>query len=113
MIFPSLFEGAGLPALEATIKGIPLVSSDLPAVKEYIGDNAIYFNPLSVEDIADKISVAFNQSDLQQTAIKRKELFADKYSWKKTMTSYAAIYRKALGMQLSAAENDIIRSCQP
>jgi glycosyltransferase involved in cell wall biosynthesis len=51
LVFPSVYEGAGLPLLEAQACGCPVVASNIPAVREFAGDAAVYFNPLDAADI--------------------------------------------------------------
>jgi glycosyltransferase involved in cell wall biosynthesis len=52
-IFPSLYEGAGIPIIEAQACGCPVVSSNIPAAKEFGGDSVQYFDPVHTQDIAD------------------------------------------------------------
>ena len=54
-IFPSLYEGFGLPPLEAIACGCPAITSNLSVLKEILGENIACFNPYSVDDITDKI----------------------------------------------------------
>jgi glycosyltransferase involved in cell wall biosynthesis len=51
-IYPSTFEGFGMPVLEAMAAGVPLACSDIPPLREVAGDTAIYFNPLDEDAIA-------------------------------------------------------------
>ena len=51
MIFPSLYEGFGLPPLEALAAGIPVMCSDIPVLREIYKDKVTYFNPYRVDDI--------------------------------------------------------------
>jgi glycosyltransferase involved in cell wall biosynthesis len=51
LVFPSMYEGAGLPVLEAQACGCPVVASNIPAVREFAGEAAEYFSPLDVSDI--------------------------------------------------------------
>jgi glycosyltransferase involved in cell wall biosynthesis len=53
MIFPSLFEGAGIPVLEAFTEQLPVTCSDIPALREYGAQAALYFEPTSIESMAD------------------------------------------------------------
>jgi glycosyltransferase involved in cell wall biosynthesis len=52
LIFPSLYEGGGIPVLEAMACGCPVVASDIPPVREFAGDAASYFDPTNVDSIA-------------------------------------------------------------
>ena len=70
-VFPSLYEGFGLPPLEAMACGCPVVVSDLPVSKEVCGDAAIYFNPESEEDIAAKIINICEDNELRQSLISK------------------------------------------
>lgn len=55
LIFPSLTETLGLPLLEAQMTRVPIIASDLPYAKEICGDDAIYFNPRSIDSIVSAI----------------------------------------------------------
>ncbi|MGC8754886.1 MAG: glycosyltransferase family 4 protein, partial [Thermosulfidibacteraceae bacterium] len=54
-VFPSFFEGFGLPPLEALTIGCPVITSNIPVLKEILGEEIACFNPYNVEDIAEKI----------------------------------------------------------
>jgi alpha-1,3-rhamnosyl/mannosyltransferase len=51
LVFPSLYEGAGIPVLEAQACGCPIVASNIPAIGEFAGDAAVFFDPMNVTDI--------------------------------------------------------------
>lgn len=55
-VFPSLYEGFGLPILEAFVSGCPAVLSDTSCFPEIAGDAAAYFDPNSIEDMREKIA---------------------------------------------------------
>lgn len=55
LVFPSLMEGFGLPAIEALSLGCPVICSDIPIFHEILGDNAIFFNPHDSKDLAMKL----------------------------------------------------------
>ena len=71
LIFPSLYEGFGLPPLEAMTIGIPVLASDIPVLKE-ICDNAVYFfNPYDVEDMAKAICRVLADESLRRNLIEK------------------------------------------
>lgn len=65
-IYPSLYEGFGIPPLEAMACGVPTIVSDIPVLREVCGDAALYVNPLKPEDIADKIMLLITDEGMQQ-----------------------------------------------
>lgn len=83
-VFPSLYEGFGLPLLEAMACGCPVIASDRASIPEVCGDSAIYFNPEDVEDIARKIQLVLWDTTLRQklkaSALERVKTF----SWENT-----------------------------
>lgn len=64
-VFPSKFEGFGIPLLEAMACGTPVVCSNLPVLKEVADKAAMYFDPDDVNDIKEKLSVAINNQQLR------------------------------------------------
>lgn len=95
-IFPSLSEGFGLPALEAMMHGAPVVSSNATCLPEVYGDAAHYFDPLNVQDIADKITDVIDSQTLRQKLIKKGAKQAAKYSWKRMAQQTLEVFEKAL-----------------
>jgi len=68
-VFPSLYEGFGLPPLEAMSHGVPVICSEASCLPEILGDSAIYFNPQDINDIAEKIKYVLNNKDVQKNLI--------------------------------------------
>jgi glycosyltransferase involved in cell wall biosynthesis len=94
--FPSLSEGFGLPALEALRHGAPLVSSNATCSPEIYGDAALYFDPLNVQDMSDKIATMISDDQLRDDYKARGFAQADKYSWRRMAEQTLAVYKKAL-----------------
>ena len=70
-IFPSLYEGFGLPPLEAMAIEIPVLASDIPVLKEICGNAAYFFNPYDVEDMAKAICKVVTDESLRRSLIEK------------------------------------------
>jgi len=84
LVFPSLYEGFGLPPLEAMACGCPVIVSNAASLPEVCGDAAIYCDPYSVEDIANKIEQLLADKNLQQQMRLKGIERAKTFSWEKT-----------------------------
>lgn len=83
-VYPSLYEGFGLPPLESMTFGCPAIVSDIPALREVSQDAGLYVDPHNVDDITDKINLLLKDESLQQS-LKAKGLEQiKKYSWEKS-----------------------------
>ena len=78
-IFPSLYEGFGIPPLEAMICGCPVIASDLTAIPEICGEAVLYINALDPADIADKINLIIDDKSLRDELIKKGNLQVTKF----------------------------------
>ena len=80
MVFPSLFEGFGIPIVEAMACGVPVLVSDRASMPEVAGEAALLFNPESPEDIAAKMMQVYKDESLRnklaKTALERSKLFS-------------------------------------
>ncbi len=84
LVFPSLYEGFGLPVLEAMACGCPVVTSNISSLPEVVGEAGILVDPHSVEDVARGINQALEFSEeARQTAIERGIRQAKKFNWQK------------------------------
>jgi glycosyltransferase involved in cell wall biosynthesis len=83
-VFPSLYEGFGIPPLEAMQCGTPVAASCLTAIPEVVGEGALLFNPNDARDVADKINQIINNKIDVKKLLKRGKHQALKFSWKKT-----------------------------
>lgn len=85
-VFPSLYEGFGLPPLEAMKCLTPVVASNSSSIPEVCQKNAIFFNPLDPSDIADKIESLYKDTDTQAALIAQGKKHADTFTWQKSAT---------------------------
>jgi glycosyltransferase involved in cell wall biosynthesis len=95
--FPSLSEGFGLPGLEAMVHGAPVASSNATCLPEVYGDAAAYFDPTSVEDMANVISKVLDSPKKRETLIAAGKKQAAKFSWQRMAEQTLAIYKEVLG----------------
>jgi len=90
--FPSLYEGFGLPVIEAQQAGIPVTCSAVAALPEVAGSGAHYFDPLSVESIAAALRKCLLDPDLREVLVREGYNNARRFSWEKTARETLAIY---------------------
>jgi glycosyltransferase involved in cell wall biosynthesis len=90
LVFPSLYEGFGLPPLEAMASGCPVAASDLPAIREVCGDAAVLFDPEDAEAIAAGVEQALARSEeLSARGPARAALF----TWAACAERHEQVYR--------------------
>lgn len=92
-VYPSIFEGFGLPVIEAMACGAPVITSNTTSLPEVAGDAAVYIDPYSEEDIINKIKSLSMDSELR-AKLKQKGLDrAKSFSWKTTASKVMDTYR--------------------
>ncbi len=96
LVYASLYEGFGLPALEAMACGTPVVCSAAGSLGEVVGDAAIIVDPLSVESIADGMEQIVSMGDGRDAISRRSIEHAARFSWKSTAAQTLAVYRNVL-----------------
>ncbi len=92
-IFPSLYEGFGLPPLEAMARRKAVISSSGGSLVEILGDNALYFQPDSADELADKISLFMENRDLREDYEHRGFEHSTQFRWEKTVHEYVEAFR--------------------
>ena len=96
-LFPSLYEGFGLPALEAMACGIPVIASNRSSLPEVVGEGGILVEPTDVEALAEAMGTLL-VDDALRAELRRKALAqAAKFSWEKTALETLAVYRRVAG----------------
>lgn len=94
-VFPSLYEGFGLPALESFACGLPVVAANKSSLPEICGDAALYFDPHNIEDIAEKIFSACNDEIKKEDLRRRGFLRMKNFSWEEMAKKTLEIYNEA------------------
>jgi glycosyltransferase involved in cell wall biosynthesis len=95
--FPSLYEGFGLPPLEAMACGTPVVTSRISSLPEVVGDGALLVDPYSEEAIADGLSRVLDDDDLRNGLVQRGRARAGAFSWERSVRAIHCGYLHALG----------------
>lgn len=100
--FPSLYEGFGLPPLEAMACGTPVVTSRISSLPEVVGDAAVLVDPHDVEAIADGIRRVLDDKALAADLVSRGRARARCFSWDRSIQALHAGYLKVLGRPVAA-----------
>jgi glycosyltransferase involved in cell wall biosynthesis len=93
-LFPSLYEGFGLPPLEAMAHGTPVLSSNVSSLPEVLGEAALLVNPENVFDIARGIRQILTDEELRRSLIARGSELVKHFSWNRSAEKVLAVYRE-------------------
>ncbi|MEA2510893.1 MAG: hypothetical protein QOJ59_380 [Thermomicrobiales bacterium] len=97
VVYPSWYEGFGLPVLEALAAGVPVVASDVPALREVAGDTAFFAPPSSADALAEAIERALDADQQEHEARELRRLRARLYSWDDAGKALAVVLADAAG----------------
>ncbi|MEL7036524.1 MAG: glycosyltransferase family 1 protein [Cyanobacteria bacterium J06592_8] len=95
-VYPSLYEGFGLPPLEAMQCGVPVITSNTSSLPEVVGDAGILLNPTDADMLCHSIFKVYDQSSLRDKMSSKSLEQAQKFSWKLSVDSVLSAYRTAL-----------------
>lgn len=93
-VLPSLYEGFGLPILEAMQYGCPVITSSVSSLPEAGGDAALYFDPNDANEIAEKIEKVINNSKLKEEMVKKGHEQVKKFSWEKSANEVLEVFEE-------------------
>lgn len=97
VVLPSIYEGFGLPAVEAMTAGAPLLASDIPVLREIAGDAAAYAAPEDPAAWADAVAALLADPERRADLARRGREHCRRYTWKQTADATAAVWRAAAG----------------
>lgn len=95
-VFPSLYEGFGLPPLEAMACGTPVVASNTSSLPEVVGDAGLLVDPLDVHALAAAIDSLMADQELTTGLIERGFARAGSFTWERTAREHLCVYRKVV-----------------
>lgn len=95
-IYPSIYEGFGLPLLEAASCNVPICCSDMAVFHEVCGNGAIYFNPFDVHSISHALNSGITDASLRTIMIKRSQERIALFSWSKMTAEYIILYKRVM-----------------
>lgn len=101
-VYPSLYEGFGLPILEAFAAGCPVALSNSSCFPEVAGDAALYFDPSDVRSMMEAIEIILSDSVWRRALVQRGQERLKKFSWAKTAERTAALYEKCLTAEFTS-----------
>jgi glycosyltransferase involved in cell wall biosynthesis len=96
LVYPSFYEGFGLPALEAMACGTPVIAADNSALPEVVGDAGLLVGARDVDGFAHAITTLARDADFRHRLGRRGQLRAAGYSWRRTAELTLAVYQQAL-----------------
>ena len=95
-VFPSLKEGFSLTPIEAQVLGLPCAISDIPCHREMYDDSVLYFDPLNVNDIVEKLNEIVTNVDLRKNLIEKGFQQSKKYDWNTTAQLTLGVFNDIL-----------------
>lgn len=96
LVYPSLFEGFGIPLVEAMSCGCPIICSNVTSLPEVVGDAALLVNPYDVEKLADAIGRVLRDRDLRADLVAKGLARAAHFSWERAARQTIEVYRQAV-----------------
>jgi glycosyltransferase involved in cell wall biosynthesis len=91
-VYPSLYEGFGIPPLEAMNFDCPVACSNTSSIPEVVGDAGIYFDPYSIDSMREALEIATTSSDIRAELISNGQLRLKMFSWEKCVSETAKVY---------------------
>lgn len=96
LVYPSIYEGFGLPPLEAMSCGVPVIASNVSSLPEVVGDTGFLVNPQDINGISEAIEVMISTPELRQELSNKAVLKSADYSWNICVDQTIAVYQDVL-----------------
>jgi glycosyltransferase involved in cell wall biosynthesis len=108
MIFPTLFEGFGLPIIEAFLEGVPVACSNVTCLPEMVGDAAITFDPTCTKEIANALYRLWNDEALRKSLAELGRKRAEEFTWGRTARLFRAHYRRLAQRPMNEEDRELL-----
>ena len=95
-VYPSLYEGFGLPPLEAMASGVPVVTTMTSSIPEVVGDAALLVSPYDVQQLADTMGTVLQNPEVSSSMIAKGREQAKKFNWYRVARNTLAVYYEVL-----------------
>ena len=106
--FPSLYEGFGMPVLEAFQAGRPLACANIPVLTDIVQDAALLFDPANANDMAQAIRRLWFDEKLRQTLRRRADKRVAEFDWIHTTRIFRAHHRRIAGRPLTSEDQQLL-----
>ncbi len=112
LVFPSLFEGWGMPVSEAQVAGLPVACSRATSLPEVAGEACLYFDPHRPEELAEVLQRLWTDGTLRAELVARGRAHVARFTWEKTAKLFRAHYRQIAGRTLGEEDQALVASSQ-
>ena len=96
-VFPSLYEGFGIPPLEAMAHGCPVIVSRSSSLPEVVGEAGVYFDPTNQDDFRAQLERIVNDAELRASLVVLGGQRASEFTWDRCFRDTLAVYRSVIG----------------
>ncbi len=110
LVFPTLFEGGGMPVFEAFAAGVAVACSDVTCLPKQVGDAGLLFDPREPSSIAEAMLRLWNDDALRADLARRGAERVGRFTWDRTARTYRALYRQVGGMPLTSEDQDLLNA---